>query len=893
MLSLPPGMGGEGMQMRRSWLIGTIAALLGAACGDGNAPLDGAVDAAPTLVPADVETVAPETVRAGEPLSVSCLLVDPSGETFTPPPDVEASLRFVPEASVERTDDGWIATRVGRVEVSCVFRSLRLSDETPAIVEVTPGEPARVVTSLDLDSIEAGGTVRASCEVFDAYGNRIEDASPTVRSEPAEDGNAFEDSLGTFTKAGFFDVFCELPGAESTPAELEVRPGIPASLVISRVPDQPIYAIGQVIDIARLVADRYGNPIDDAVVPVTSDPPGQQLGDGRFRYLEDGRYTLTATVVGPTEGGEPLSASTVVIVDGNGPAIACDDPVDGAILDRRPGGTITFRGSVSDLSGVTDLRVNGTQVTVDANGSFTHELETHYGINFVDLSATDSAGREASRTCAFLVADVWSPDDRTLSDTLSLRMRQAAFDDGDRTDGLDSLGDILSTVINSSGLRDTLHSQLRANNPLKPSSCDSSVLGVCVLRSEVIYRDSELNGPNTSDLQLVDGGLRATVRLENVRIRIRVRGRVSGIPYDTTGWVTFSHLEVRATFDTGLSGGRPRITVRRGSVSTDVGSIDTDFSGLDGGIIDIVVDLFQGRVRDLIANLVRDWVTDNFNDILDGVVGGLDVSSLGTSFEVPRLDSDATIPLTFGLGFSSLNTTSRRMLFGIGTRFFAPAAHARPTLGAPVRRGARLLDPGGDGSTAVAVHEAILNQALHALWRGGFFDATLNTDALGGGLPAGVEAELSTGLPPVVVITAANRVEMSLGAMVMRLSYPDLFAEPINLTLGVRASMRVRLSGDSLIFDGFGIEELYFSTDLASLDMSTRDTLEGFLSQLLERIIRPALMDALPTLPIPSFELPASLATYGLPAGAELGLVRPGLSPEPPHFVLRGDFAVR
>jgi hypothetical protein len=156
-----------------------------------------------------------------------------------------------------------------------------------------------------------------------------------------------------------------------------------------------------------------------------------------------------------------------------------------------------------------------------------------------------------------------------------------------------------------------------------------------------------------------------------------------------------------------------------------------------------------------------------------------------------------------------------------------------------------------------------------------------------------VEAELSTGLPPVVVITAANRVEMSLGAMVMRLSYPDLFAEPINLTLGVRASMRVRLSGDSLIFDGFGIEELYFSTDLASLDMSTRDTLEGFLSQLLERIIRPALMDALPTLPIPSFELPASLATYGLPAGAELGLVRPGLSPEPPHFVLRGDFAVR
>ncbi|HJL17108.1 MAG TPA: hypothetical protein RMH99_15690 [Sandaracinaceae bacterium LLY-WYZ-13_1] len=884
------------MRRFRGWMFGALALLAGAACGDGTAPLDGSVDAPPTLVPDDVETVAPETVRAGQELSISCLLVDPSGETFTPPATLEPSLRFVPEASVERNEDGeWIATQVGVVEVSCVFPSLRLSDETPARIDVTPGEPARVVTSLDLDSIEAGGTVRTTCDVYDAYGNRVEDASPTVRAEPAEDGNSFEDSLGSFTKAGFFDVYCELPGAESTPAELEVRPSIPASLVISRVPDQPIYAIGQVIEIARVVADRYGNPIPDAVVPVTSDPAGQRLGDGRFRYLEDGRYELTATVSGPTADGVPLSASTVVIVDGNGPAIQCDDPLDGAILDRAPGGTITFRGSVDDLSGVSSVTVNGTAVAVDAGGAFTHDLTTHYGINFVDLTATDGTGREASRTCAFLVADVWGPDDATLSDTLSLRLRQPAFDDGARGGDLNSLGDILHTVLNSSGLRDTLHTELRDNNPLKPSSCDQSVLGVCVLRSEVIYQNSELRGPNTTSLDLVDGGLRADVRLENVRIRIRVRGHVSGIPYDTEGWVTFSHLGVRAIFDVGISGGRPQITVRPGSVSTDVGSIDTSFSGLDGGIVNIVVDLFQGTVRNLISGLVRDWVTDNFNSILDGLVGGLDVSSLGTRFDVPRLDSDETIPLTFGLGFSTLNATSSRALFGIGTRFFAPAAHARPTLGAPVRRGARLLDVGGSGSTAVAVHEAILNQALHALWRGGFFDANLDTDTLGGdGLPAGVSAELSTGLPPVAVITDEDRVEMSLGAMVMRLDYPELFAEPINLTLGVRASLSARLSGgDTLIFEGFRIEELYFSTDLASLDMSTRDTIEGFLTRLLERIIRPALMDALPALPIPTFEIPPSLGTYGLPVGDELGVVSPALAFEAPHFVLRGEFAVR
>src|SRR5690606_5654478 len=125
-----------------------------------------------------------------------------------------------------------------------------------------------------------------------------------------------------------------------------------------------------------------------------------------------------------------LTAETVVIVDGNGPAIGCDEPLDGAILDLAPGGTIDFRGSVSDLTGVTEMRVNGSVVSVGADGSFVAPIATRYGINFVDLAAVDGTGREASRTCAFLVANVWAPDDRTTDDMLSLAMRQAAFDDG-------------------------------------------------------------------------------------------------------------------------------------------------------------------------------------------------------------------------------------------------------------------------------------------------------------------------------------------------------------------------------------------------------------------------------------------------------------------------------
>lgn len=876
--------------MRRVGLV--CFALAAWACGDGMQVADGGADGGEPLIPVGVDTSAPTTVRAGAPLPVSCLLVDEAGETFAPPPDLEASLRFAPRASVERAEDGaWVATLAGRLEVGCSFPSLRLVDETPAIVEVTPGHPARAVASLDFDSVEAGETARVTCDVFDAYGNRVTGAAATVRADPMDEGNAFEGTLGTFTRAGRFDVHCDVPGAISVPTEIEVRPGLPASLVLARVPDQPVYAIGQVVDIARIVTDRFGNEVPSADVPVTSEPAGQQLGDGRFRYLADGVYTLTARVTPPTQDDLPLEATTTVIVDGSGPAISCDDPLDGAILDRAAG-TLTFTGSVADLSGVTEVRVNGATVPLDGSGVFTHTLDAAYGINFVDLAAVDSAGRETSRTCAFLLADTWAPDDRAADDMLSLRLRQAAFDDANRSDPLDSLADVLSTVLNSTGLRDELHAQLLASNPLKPSGCDQRVLGVCVLRSEVIYLDSEINGPNTTTLTTVPGGLRANVTLRNVRVRVRARGHVSGINYDTRGWVTFDSVDVRAIFDTSLSGGRPRMRVRPGSVSVSVGRISTDFSGLSGAIIDIIVGLFNGSIRDLVAGLVRDWVTDNFNEILDDVIGGLDVSTLGTSFDVPRLDGGEDIPLSFGVGFSTLDTSSTRMLFGIGTRFSAPAAHARPTLGAPSRPGARILDPSGSGTTAVAVHETLLNQALHALWRGGFFDATLDSATIGG-VPDGVSAQLATGLPPVVTIEDSDRVELSLGAVTLLLRYPELFSEPVFLTLGVRASLSARLAGEDLVFEDFRVEQLFFSTDLASLDMRTRDTLEGFLTRLLERVLRPALDDALPALPIPSFSIPASLARYGLPAGARLGLTSPALAFEAPHFVLRGDFAVR
>jgi len=882
------------------WSVALLtAALAVGGCGDGGgSDVDSGVispDAMVMLDPIDivdaalVQTMAPERVRAGEIISVTCTILDENGEVYSSAGRTPR-IRVSPEGSVERMGGELTAVRVGTVEVSCAFPDLMLTDETPALVEIVPGEAAEVITSVDRNSTDAGGTVNATCEVFDGYGNRVEDAEPVLEVTPSAEGTTIDGLSATLTQSGIYDFACALDGSTTTPERVEVTPTLPAALAVAKVPDQPVYGIGQVIEVVSIVTDQYGNEIADADVGYVSNPSaGMTIGSSRFRYFADGTYVVTVTVAPPTEGDVVLSQDVEIIVNGNGPSIQCDSPTDGQMVNVAPGGTLSFSGSVDDSSGVDSVFVNGTAATLDGSGSFSVPVTVDFGINFLDIVATDSFGEESSRTCAFLASDRWAPPGDVLADTVGLSLRQGAIDDTDPTGAIDSLNDLLHTVVNSPGLRDTLHTSLLANNPLKPSSCDQTVFGVCVFRSQIDYRDSELNGPNRTELTLIDGGLRALVRLENVRVQLRVRGTLN-----STGWATFEFIEVGLDFDAGLSGGRPTLNVRPGSVTASVGSIGTSFSGLGGIIIDILSSLLQNTLRGMVRDLLRDYVTNSFDELLDGIVGGLDISSLGSTFTVPRLDGAGDIDLNFGVGFSSVSPTASRLLFGIGTRFTGPTAIGRPTLGVAIPHGGSdplLDDPAAMGTDAhVSIHLALFNQVLHALWRGGLLEATIDSSTLGGDSPDGLTAVVSGALPPVASMNDEGEVELGIGTLAMQLTYPGIFDDPIFVVLGARARTDVSLSGNDISFGTITVTDLYFSADGVSLDMTTRETLERFFTSLVQSIVDGALNDALPALPIPSFTLPASVADFGLTPGMELGITSPALATERPHFVLRGGF---
>lgn len=865
------------------------------ACGDNLVPEP---DAGPQALSPTLETIAPVQVVAGDPIAVTCTLTEGTvDEPITTM--VQGELVVMDEASVTRSGGGLIARKVGRVQIACKLPDRDLVDITPASVEILVGEPANIVTTIDPAPVTAGEMITATCVVYDSQANVISDAQPSLELSPTDGGNTVTGLTAEMTRAGNYVGRCVLPGTTTNNYPFTVMPALPANIVVGKSPDLQVYAIGDIITVTHVVTDRFGNEIFDAMVNKTSTAvtgvgPTIPMPPDQWVYQGEGTYRVQAQVTQATQDNQPVRASVVLTINSLGPAIVCGSPGDGVMVNHTPGTNRTFSGTATDVSGVTSVKVNGTTATLGGNGAFSLSIPTRFGINFVKVEAFDSFNVPTTKYCSFLAANQWGSTTATTSDILSLRLTQAAVDDGNRSGAIGSFGDILHAVLNSQGLADALHSALLAANPLKPSSCDQQVCVfggcVCVLRSAINYQSSSLDGAKTVNMSLVQDGLAITARLDNLNIRLRVNGAAAGIGFDTTGNVNIASVQIGMILDPSISGGSPRVTVRPNSTTVSVGAIDTNFSGIDGFIINIAVSLANGAVRDLVANTLRTYVQNNFDSVLDGVLGGLDISTLGASFNVPKLAGAGSVPLSFGVSFSSISTTPTRMLFGMGTRMSSSIANAYATLGVPIQPGAVLLDPTSNTNTSVAVHVALLNQAMHALWKANYLNFTLPGTAIG--LPATVSIALNGRLPPVVTLTGTNTAELSLGAVDAVVQYPGLPANTA-VTFGARAHTTVSLSGNDLVFGSFVLDEVRVSSDLFTLSAADVQTLEDALADVAQTIITQSLNNALPAIPIPAFTIPASLAQFGLPVGRDLGIVGPTLQSSGQHFVLRGSFGLR
>lgn len=147
--------------------------------------------------------------------------------------------------------------------------------------------------------------------------------------------------------------------------------------------------------------------------------------------------TLAVTLKGgPGKGTSTPPFVTVKIIrhidETQGPAITINQPQPGMVVASSP---ITVNGTVTDISGVTSLSVNGVATSV-VGGNFTAQVQLAPGANNISVTATDCEGNTSTKSVSVAldgqspVVTITSPANGLLTKAGSVQVTGTATDDG-------------------------------------------------------------------------------------------------------------------------------------------------------------------------------------------------------------------------------------------------------------------------------------------------------------------------------------------------------------------------------------------------------------------------------------------------------------------------------
>jgi hypothetical protein len=842
-----------------------------------------------------LRAIVPATLTAGDTFRVVCEL---TGDA--PPSAADAAQpQFEPKdaVEVEKEKPGagtFRARRAGTVKVRCELPVPelrdRLREQTDAELKIAPGKLAKLETQLDKANVPAGTLVRVSCRGRDAYDNETSDPAITRVIMPAQMGNTFDGDKLRVEHAGEYEALCQHPHAMVQGAKLKVVPGLPSSLQLRAEPYRAEYPPNETVNLKAAASDAFGNAVADAEIALDVPQAGsEKVAEGTYRFQE-GTHPIHAQVKSKTHDGKVVEAQLDLHVDGGPPRITCDEPLDGSSLVTQSDRAM-LRGRVADGSGIAEVDVDGQRVPVK-DGAFAQEVAVGYGLNFIDVKAVDGVGTPNRQLCSFTASPRWTSG--TDTSTVTVQLGQRALDDGERSASPSSMADLLQTAMESPSFRDAVDAKLKERRDLKPSSCDQSILGGCIMRSGVQYVELTLGGPHDLTLTLTDGGIHAHVNLRDVRLRARVYGMLTGIDFDSLGWVSMDKISAEAILDTAAAGGRPRVSMRADSVHTDVGNVDTNFSDVDGAVIDLLADLFNGSLRSELTSAIDSVLNHQLSDALGDVLAGLDVSALGTTLRLPKLTGEGEVAAELSLSLLGLTTTSERLQLEIATHVQGSASDgtARPISerGYPFRAApdATLL---GDQAMAVSIHEVLVTQLVQGLWQGGLLEASIAPGEVKE-LPKELSGHVSFDAPPIAELSG-GRVVLSAGSVAVELSYPGLFGTaPLRARAGVRLSAALKLESGRIALSDYKIDDLRFGTDRRDFESAQNPTVRASIIKLMEKQLRPTLERALLSIPVPTLAVPSVLVGAGFSAGDRLGLLDPALRVDSPQGVVAGGLGL-
>lgn len=778
----------------------TLALTLGlllAACGDDSE--QGGVD---RIV--DVDTlVQPNTFTAGGSAQVACAARNAGGEIIT-----DAAFTLIVEPPGAATVSGMTvaSTVAGDFTVACHHVGATMTDPTPAPVAVSPGPPTRTVLTVEPSTIAAGAEAQVSCFVADDHGNPTGQPS-FVASSPA--GVTVTAGVATGTTVGTYELLCDtnaVPAEARATATLTITPGPLDRLGLVFLPEGRAYALDQVVRVEGVGLDAHGNVVEEGLVVtgLTVEPGGHHtvLGDAldRMRFDLEGVYTVSGHAV----ANAALTASADVRIDQTRPVLTLTSPERGEVHDTAT--TVTVAGTVTDnLGELESLTINGEPVAIaPTGGAFSVDLPLRYGLNLIEVVATDPGGHVATATRATEKStEFFAMLERTLAtdgvdNAAVLVMTQELIDDGDRDEPeMDDLATLFKVLV------DNLDVSQFVPNPLTTFSC---IGGSCSLEfSGINYSASQLA------LTLQHGRIHMHIGFDDFAATITLFAPCSFCSTDPQP-LPGSAVASRVTLDTDIV-----VSVVNGEIVASAENTVAEFTGfgvnlndptgLLQGIVDGAVTWIEQPLIAGLEQLIEGLVDEQVGGALGGLFGALNVSQ---AFEIPSPVGEDQPGNTVHLDLApqGIDISPERLQLRLDGVAYADT---------PVRPFSSLGSIGHGGCATytsltfpppspmiVGLHDSFINQLLFAVWEGGTLSLDLGpgeADGLISGFPiADLELSVQARLPPVYN-SCPDPSKQGEGEARSQLQLGDLYVDakfnlggPVHLALWIQAEAAVEIA---------------------------------------------------------------------------------------------------
>lgn len=418
--------------------------------------------------------------------------------------------------------------------------------------------------------------------------------------------------------------------------------------------------------------------------------------------------------------------------------------IEGTIEDSNPDARLT-------------IYANGVAATIDAAGNFHVDIPSSFGINMIEVQASDGFHAPTYQRMNVLVANSYlAPVEGTtrfeLDDVVTLRLTQKFFD---RVLG-NSILDLTTMPVQARDLASMIELIL-LHLDLSDLFGDEPILEVDDLLE--ISIGSLQVGDAVVDIELLDEqGLKLSLAINDVFV-------------ETSGWVDIvgTNLIIAGGLATDIRGDIKLLinTAPDGTVSATlevielgIANIEPRFEGSDGAFFDALIDLgtVQRTFRDLLQEQIEGPMIGEFLDVIPQTIVDL-LNSIpelldGIEFD---LDTDIMPSVTLKLGAE---------LKGFFFKEGAEDGYLDASLNANIEvesetgpihtssRGVAVdIEPEEVpldiiGAAQIAIRQDFVNGLLHAVWNSGF----LNTTMVQAGLQIGIDLRL----PPILTLAPLN-----------------------------------------------------------------------------------------------------------------------------------------